>query len=174
MSDHIPDAGKMVPPRCEPPGHLRDVDGWHWVETQAGQVRFCRRWWKARGEWGWANMDDRTLRGFRYHSPVATPEEIEALRAEIARVSIEREVWFHDARTLRARVETMEAALHGIANWCEAYPASVFPQASADAALASCKAVGIPVDAMHGTWARHLMEGVRRDARAALEGNGHD
>lgn len=65
--------------RCEPPEHLRGVDGWHWVETQAGQIRFCRRWWKARGEWCWANMDDRTLRGFRYLAPAAPPDVVRAL-----------------------------------------------------------------------------------------------
>ena len=67
------------PQRCEPPEHLRGVDGWHWVETQAGQIRFCRRWWKARGEWCWANMDDRTLRGFRYLAPAAPPDVVRAL-----------------------------------------------------------------------------------------------
>ena len=71
--------------------------------------------------------------------------------------------------TLRAEVERLREALLRIANWCEAYPASVFPKANADAALEACKAAGIPVDAMHGTWARHLLDGIGRDARAALE-----
>lgn len=72
------------PQRCEPPEHLRGVDGWHWVETQAGQIRFCRRWWKARGEWFWANMDDRTLRGFRYLAPAAPPDVVRALVEALA------------------------------------------------------------------------------------------
>ncbi len=59
-------------------------------------------------------------------------------------------------------------ALEKIASWCEAYPAQVFPKKSADHALDACKQAGIPVDAMHGTWARHLLSGIGRDARAAL------
>lgn len=161
------------PDRCEPPEHLRGADGWHWVETRAIKLRFIRRWWRARGVWCWANMDDRTLASFRYLSPVATPEEVEELRTEVARAGDACADMGGEIVRLRARVETLEAAVEGIANWCEAYPASVFPQANADAALASCKAAGIPTDAMHGTWARHLLAGIGRDARAALEGKPH-
>ncbi len=68
--------------RCEPPPELRGVDGWHWVEAPSIKMIFVRRWWRARGEWCWADMDERTLRSFRYHSPVATPAEVAALRTE--------------------------------------------------------------------------------------------
>lgn len=67
--------------RCEPPEELRGVDGWHWLETLDGRARFCHRWWKARGVWGWATIDARSLTGMRYLAPVATPAEVEALRA---------------------------------------------------------------------------------------------
>lgn len=69
-------------PRCEPPPELRDRDGWHWVEAPAIKMLFIRRWWRARGEWCWADMDERTLRSFRYLAPVATPADVAALRAE--------------------------------------------------------------------------------------------
>lgn len=70
--------------RCEPPEELRGVDGWHWVETPDGRHRFCHRWWKARGEWGWATLDERSARASRYLAPVTHPAEVEALRAEIS------------------------------------------------------------------------------------------
>lgn len=72
--------------RCEPPEELRGVDGWHWVEAPAIQMCFVLRWWRARGQWCWADMDERTLRSFRYLAPVATPAEVEALRARVERL----------------------------------------------------------------------------------------
>ena len=65
--------------RCEPPEHLRGVDGWHWVEAPSIKTQFVRRWWRARGEWCWADMDERTLRSFRYLAPVAPPATVAAL-----------------------------------------------------------------------------------------------
>lgn len=76
----------MSDQRCEPPDALRGVDGWHWVEAPAIKLQVVRRWWRARGEWCWANMDERTLRSFRYLSPVLTPAEADALQAEVERL----------------------------------------------------------------------------------------
>lgn len=70
----------MTDARCEPPADLRGGDGWHWLEV--GGAQFCHRWRRARGEWGWATIDQRSLAGMRYLSPVATPTEVAALRAE--------------------------------------------------------------------------------------------
>lgn len=71
--------------RCEPPEHLRGVDGWHWVEAPSIKMQFVRRWWRARGEWCWADMDERSLRSFRYLAPVTPPATgaalVEALEA---------------------------------------------------------------------------------------------
>lgn len=81
--------------RCEPAEHLRGKDGLFWVHNKNGDL-FPAQWlsapypgreplWRniythvtctpawAAAEWEW-----------RYHSPVATPAEVEALRAELA------------------------------------------------------------------------------------------
>lgn len=68
----------------------------------------------------------------------------------------------------RLQIVALLAALEGVASWCEAYPAKVFPKDAADAAITACKQMDIPIDAMHGTWARHLLEGIGRDCRAAI------
>lgn len=67
-----------------------------------------------------------------------------------------------------AEVERLREALQKIADWCGAYPIEMFPQDAADHALDACKRAGIPVGAMHASWARHLLGGIGRDARAAL------
>ena len=73
-----------------------------------------------------------------------------------------------DDAVTHAEVARLRTALHGIANWCEAYPAAVFTLEAAEAALAACKAAGISVAEMHGTWAQHLLAGIGENARAAL------
>lgn len=148
----------MSADRCEPPPELRGVDGWHWVDN--GREPPFPRFFEASDRddmepvWlrpgsdltatpAWAAKHWR----WRYIAPVATSAEVAALRAE---------------------VERLREALEGIVHWCEAYPAKVFPQENADKALDACKAAGIPTDAMHGIWARHLLAGIGRDARVAL------
>lgn len=83
--------------RCEPPEELRGVDGWHWVQYGDDGKEFIARWsaaraaphsgleplWARYGEnatpvWASAHWD------WRYLAPVATPAEVEALRAECA------------------------------------------------------------------------------------------
>ena len=82
-----------TPSRCEPPPELRSVDGLYWVCGRSG-LTMPAHWyasprdgieplWRnlftqqtgtpawAAAEWGW-----------RYLAPVATPAEVEALRAE--------------------------------------------------------------------------------------------
>lgn len=63
--------------RCEPPEPLRGVDGWHWLEV--GGAQFCHRWWRARGEWRWATLDDRSAAGMRHLAPVTPPAVVAAL-----------------------------------------------------------------------------------------------
>jgi len=150
--------------RCEPPEHLRGVDGWHWVRCGYDGRSFIARWsaaphsgleplWARYGEsatpvWAAAHWD------WRYLAPVATPEEVEALRAErdeawkfqgeahrlrtgnkLLADTVRAWGWenrkqesngeligraLHEMHaeitTLRARVETLEAALRKIAN----------------------------------------------------------
>lgn len=73
--------------RCEPPEDLRGVDGWHWVEAPSIKTQFVRRWWRARGEWCWADMDERTLRSFRYLAPVTPPCTVAALVEALERIA---------------------------------------------------------------------------------------
>ena len=62
--------------RCEPPEHLRGVDGWHWVEICGRE--HCFYWWeRTSGDWGWWNVfnDDDC----RYLAPVAPPAVVREL-----------------------------------------------------------------------------------------------
>jgi hypothetical protein len=72
--------------RCEPREELRDVDGWHWL-TEHNPVL----WIADRQEWEWGEDDWVTpgaayRYGYRYLAPVATPAEVERLRAEMKRL----------------------------------------------------------------------------------------
>jgi len=69
--------------RCEPPEELRGVDGWHWLTEQNPVL-----WIADRQEWEWGEDDWVTPEaayryGYRYLAPVATPAEVDALRAEV-------------------------------------------------------------------------------------------
>jgi predicted DNA-binding protein (UPF0251 family) len=102
-------------PKCEPPEDRSGADGWHWVEAPAIKMQFVRRWWRARGEWCWADMDERTLRSFRYLCPVLTPAEAEALRANRDDWQQAAQVEAAQVNVLRARVAVLEEALKKIA-----------------------------------------------------------
>ena len=122
MDDHIPDAGKMVPDRCEPPEHLRGVDGWHWVSERGVDVFIAR--WRAAPHNGLEPLWIHSWRGstgtprwaaseweWRYIAPVATPAEVEALRAEVMRAGAECADAMSQVVALRARVAKLEAAI---------------------------------------------------------------
>ena len=66
-------------------------------------------------------------------------------------------------------VGRLRSALMGIANWCEAYPDTVFTEEASASALAACKAAGIPTGAMHGTWGRRLLAGIGPERPDVLE-----
>ena len=135
----------MTDARCEPPPELRGKDGWHWLVLMVndGPSRpFAQRWHPDRAgsdsEWGASYLSPSAayLRGYRYLSPVLTPAEVAALRAErdaawnevererekykddmhAALVEVGRWSWrsgLQDAEltTLRAEVEKLRAAL---------------------------------------------------------------
>ena len=72
--------------RCEPPEHLRGVDGWHWVQVRSNTPKVIR--WHASS---WITVSDLPLgparaygAGWRYIAPVTPPAEVDALRAEVA------------------------------------------------------------------------------------------
>ena len=112
----------MTEERCEPPPELRGVDGWHWVQPHQWAA-IPARWhaaphdgleplwasthhvasgtpaWAA-DEWGW-----------RYLAPVATPEEVAALRAEVARAGAVCADMGAEIVRLRAEVASMRVTL---------------------------------------------------------------
>lgn len=116
-------------PRCEPPPELRGRDGWHWVQFGKCSPRFaewqaapysgrqplwkdyerqqsCTPEWAAK-EWGW-----------RYLSPVATPAEVAALRAE-------RDVIVAEAKDCAVTLAAYARDLHAIAGVAERQGAEI-------------------------------------------------
>ena len=82
MTDDKPIA--EVVPKCEPPKHLRRVDGWHWVERDAPAAARVAALWSARFEWwGFRNAtayaDVAARDGWRYIAPAAPPDMVRAL-----------------------------------------------------------------------------------------------
>lgn len=67
-------------------------------------------------------------------------------------------------------VEGLETALEQIQQWAEAYPETAFTTPDFDKMREVLKAAGMPtaLDAAHGTWGRHIAEGVGKIARTAL------
>lgn len=78
--------------RCEPPEELRGVDGWHWVQHVRANTPALVQWqrhvrkpeiwgWTWLSEDGWKTAEEFSTYGWRYLAPVATPAEVDALRA---------------------------------------------------------------------------------------------
>ena len=67
------------------------------------------------------------------------------------------------------RIEKLEAALHLIAEWSKAYPLQVFPEPDLTKARTLLEAGGITLDAVSASAMRHVIEGVGKIAREALE-----
>lgn len=60
-------------------------------------------------------------------------------------------------------IEELRMALIEIKQWTEAYPVTVFLPVSDDdlkVAAMVLKAAGISMDAIHASWARHILQGV--------------
>lgn len=70
--------------RCEPPLEWRGTDGWHWLQIDDWPATVNRWVWDAHENLGfWHPLISA---GTRYLSPVLTPAEAAALRAENARL----------------------------------------------------------------------------------------
>jgi hypothetical protein len=67
------------------------------------------------------------------------------------------------------RLERYEEALQRIVQWSEAYPLDIFPEPDWKRAAEGLKAVGITLDAVSGNCMRHVIEGVGKIAREALQ-----
>ena len=104
--------------RCEPPEHLRWVDGWHWLND-------CPVRWRAdQQEWEW-NEDEWVppkvayYAGYRYIAPVSTPAEVDALRDGNTRLRA----------TLRRIRDAQLGPDKGSAQWCADLCASLAREA---------------------------------------------
>ena len=118
--------------RCEPPPELRGKPGYHLVagvDNVTGQIGEFPAYWTGEGQrpfarmWeAWGVVHEPDEHGWRYLSPVATPAEVDALRAErdaaIARTAAAcaNAVEAYDevraeCDTLRARVAELEGAI---------------------------------------------------------------
>jgi hypothetical protein len=67
------------------------------------------------------------------------------------------------------RVEKFEDALRRIVQWSEAYPLDIFPEPDYKKAAALLQAGGMTLDAISASSMRHVVEGVGKIAREALE-----
>jgi len=69
------------------------------------------------------------------------------------------------------REERLEEALLRIQQWARAYPVTVFlPVTEADLKIAEqvLRASGISMAALHGAWARHILNGIAEITEEAL------
>ena len=71
--------------------------------------------------------------------------------------------------SLADRIDDLEAALHRIVQWSEAYPLDIFPEPDFAKAHALLQAGGETLDAISASNMRHVVEGVGKIAREALK-----
>lgn len=67
------------------------------------------------------------------------------------------------------RIDRLEEALRQIVEWSEAYPLDIFPEPDWNLAAKLLQAGGITLDAVSAHCMRHVIEGVGKIAREALE-----
>lgn len=98
--------------KCEPPPELRGVDGWHWLSV-IGWPEAPYRWSGDLGRWADVSMGYESAmayrEGYRYLAPVTLPAEVEALRAELKRCEAACFDVQADNITLRAEVARLTA-----------------------------------------------------------------
>lgn len=95
----------MSAARCEPPEHLRGVDGWHWVELFGHTEPVLELWSSANQMWLGIPCDPDYAHdaGYRYLFPVAPPAVVRGLVEALERIerwhgefpSVEREDGTH-------------------------------------------------------------------------------
>lgn len=67
------------------------------------------------------------------------------------------------------RIERLKDALQKIAQWSDAYPLDVFPEPDWMTARALLEAGGITLDAISAHCMRHVVDGVGKIAKEALD-----
>ena len=69
-------------------------------------------------------------------------------------------------------MERLREALEKINDWANAYPLDLFPEPDFKNVRKLLAAGGIPIDVVSASNMRHVVEGVGKIAREALEGEG--
>lgn len=152
---------------------LRAAPLQHWQEAAAELERLIERLRRA---------DRQTASGIAIMDEAAA--ELERLRtqcggncrywegrwrdeaAELERLRGEFESYIAEAE---AEAERLEAALERIEQWSRAYPLTVFPEPDLPKAAEVLKANGMTLDAISAHAMRHVVEGVGKIARDALQ-----
>jgi hypothetical protein len=122
--------------RCDPPEHLRGVDGWHWLSRQNNPDE-CWEWRVAIFGWGRGGQSSSPLQmasyGVRYLAPVAPPDLVRKL-----------------VETLVECADDLEAEVAARYNGIRHYPTmaadekrDMEPVAKARATLARAKEAGV-------------------------------
>ena len=75
----------------------------------------------------------------------------------------------NDMERVDERIDVLENVLRRIAEWADAYPLEAFPQPELARAREVLEAAGMSLDAISTGAMRHVLEGVGRIAREALQ-----
>jgi hypothetical protein len=127
---------QVMSDRCEPPEHLRGVDGDYWLSC--ADTLITAYWYADVARWTIRRLDridPEAMPGWRYHSPVATPAEVEALRRErdawqraCEENAADGSRWLNELATLRAANARLREVLEPFAEtgdwWDRQYPNS--------------------------------------------------
>ena len=122
-----------------------------------------------------------------YSEPHSANDCIKVLQAQVAKLQAEVEEWHEQQRhvmdercgdeehctcvpELRLEVERLREALDKINDWSKAYPLDLFPEPDFKQVRDLLAAGGIPIDVVSASNMRHVVEGVGKIAREALEG----
>lgn len=105
-----------------------------------------------------------------YQAPEQWWENIATRRAGERDEAIARAVAAETAlAAAQADVERKEDALRSIDQWSKAYPLSVFPEPDLKLARQLLEAGGVTLDSVSAYNMRHVVEGVGKIARAAIQ-----
>ncbi len=87
---------------CIPPPELADRDGWHWLDIPGSlSVAFWSRGLWLRYGHGPLNVEGATRNNWRYVAPVATPEEVAAMRELVEALRQDRNDKFEQMKSER-------------------------------------------------------------------------
>jgi hypothetical protein len=87
---------------------------------------------------------------------------------KIERLTRENEELRSDNRRIAIQNEAMDIVLHRIISWCDAYPLDVFPEPDFKKARELLEAGGITLDSVSASNMRHVINGFRELAQAAI------